>query len=265
MIAVIVLAYNRVDMLRKCVENVLLRTSDKTTELLVWDNASTDTTPEYLASVQDPRLRVVRSETNIGLNAFAKALPLTNVEYLITLDEDVIDAPEGWDSVMLDAFQRLPDVGFLAANQVDDPNSECAWIMHHRDKHLYTDHEVNGVRLLEGPVGGWCAMTSRSIHDSVGGYPTHPRHIFFHHDAAYIKSIATVGLRASVLRDLSVFHASGPYYSTVFTVKDEYYAEVDRHAARRDAVKRVLLRIPGVAAMNGRHGWFHPPAVKEKA
>ena len=44
-IAIVVLTHNRVELLRKCVENVLLRTSGETREIVIWDNGSTDGTP----------------------------------------------------------------------------------------------------------------------------------------------------------------------------------------------------------------------------
>src|SRR4249920_950957 len=47
-IAIVVLTHNRVELLRKCVENVLLRTSDATREIVIWDNASPDATADYL-------------------------------------------------------------------------------------------------------------------------------------------------------------------------------------------------------------------------
>ena len=71
-IAVVVLTHNRVHLLRKNVENVLLRTSPATREIVIWNNASTDGTAEYLESLDDPRIRVVRSEKNIGQNAYAR-------------------------------------------------------------------------------------------------------------------------------------------------------------------------------------------------
>ena len=52
-IAVVVLTHNRVQLLEKCVENVLSRTSDSTTEIVIWNNASTDETRQYLDSLDD--------------------------------------------------------------------------------------------------------------------------------------------------------------------------------------------------------------------
>lgn len=255
-----VLAYNRVDLLRQCLENVALRTSPRTREILVWDNASSDGTADYLATLTDDRLRVVRHRRNIGLNGYARAFPLTGAPYLVVLDEDVIDAPPGWDERLLEAFLRLPDVGFLATNQVDDERSLCARIMHHDDRERYEHRRVNGVSLMEGPVGGWCAMTSRRLHDRVGGFPSHRRQVFFHFDSEYIGAIEGAGFRAAILEDLAVFHASGPEFSPFFAEKDRFYATLARARARRDAVKRVVLAVPPARRLNERHGWFEPPA-----
>ena len=68
-IAIVVLTHNRVDLLRKCIENVLLRTSDATREIVIWNNGSTDGTREYLDTIDDPRFRVVHSDRNVGFNA----------------------------------------------------------------------------------------------------------------------------------------------------------------------------------------------------
>lgn len=258
-IAVVVLAYNRVHLLKQCVEKVLLRTSDATREILIWDNNSSDGTAAYLDALDDPRITVISHPTNVGLNAYADAFPRTSADYLVVLDEDVIEAPQDWDRVLLDAFVRLPDVGFLATNQVDDENSLCASIMHHKDRHLYEEVECNGVRLLDGPAGGWCGMTSRAIHDQVGGFPRHRKQVFFHFDSEYITAIETVGLRATVLRDLEVFHASGPYYSKFLPEKHEFYASLERQRGRKDAVKRVILSVPFARSLNQRYAWFSPP------
>ena len=99
-IAVVVLTHNRVHLLRECVENVLARASDATGEILVWDNASTDGTAAYLDGLDDPRLHVVHHPANIGQNAYAEAFKLTSAPYLVELDDDVVEAPPGWDGLL---------------------------------------------------------------------------------------------------------------------------------------------------------------------
>ena len=52
------------------------------------------------------------------------------------------------------------------------------------------------MRLLEGPAGGGCAMTSRELNDRVGGFRQHAKEVFWQEDAAYIEDIKRLGLRA---------------------------------------------------------------------
>jgi len=64
-ISVIIPTYNRMRSLPRAVESVLRQTFDDI-ELIVVDDCSTDGTQDYLASIKDKRLRVVRHEQNRG-------------------------------------------------------------------------------------------------------------------------------------------------------------------------------------------------------
>lgn len=263
MISIVVLTHNRHDLLRKCVENVLARTSEVTREIVIWNNGSTDGTADYLARLDDPRIQVVNHSRNIGQNAYAEAFALTAQPYMIELDDDVIDAPADWDASLLDAFRRLPRIGFLAANLVDDPNDESAYIMHHYRQHLYTAVEENGVRLLKGPTGGGCAITSRELHDRVGGFRQDEGQVFWLEDQAYIEDIGKLGYEAAFLEDLRVHHAGGPYYAPPSVEKRRYWDAYTARYVRKIRVKRALLRIPLVERLNGRYRWFEPPEALE--
>jgi GT2 family glycosyltransferase len=259
-IAVVVLTHNRVHLLQKCVENVLLRTSEATREIVIWDNASTDGTAAYLQSLDDPRIRVVRSDQNIGQNAYARAFRDTISPYLIEIDDDVVNAPAEWDAALRDAFVRLPEIGFLAADLEDDPNDLASRYRHHIRPHEYTLVEENGVRLLRGPTGGGCAITSRELNERAGGFREQKKEVFWLEDAAYIEDLERLGFGAAVLADLRVHHTGGPYYTQASKEKDEYWKRHWARRARRDAVKRALVRVPFVRRLNARFGWFVAPA-----
>jgi GT2 family glycosyltransferase len=259
-VAILVLTHNRVELLRKCVENVLARTSDATTEILIWNNGSTDGTRDYLDSLDDPRIRPVHSERNVGFNGYSKAAALTSAPFLVELDDDVVSAPEHWDATLRDAYVRLPDVGFLAADLEDDPNDEASRVRHQGRPHEYTLVEENGVRLLTGPAGSGCAMTSRAVNTLAGGFRERENEVFWLEDAAYIGDIIRVGYRATVLADLRVHHTGGPYYTTPTREKDEYWRRYWARKARRTAVKRVLVALPLVRRLNARFEWFEAPA-----
>jgi GT2 family glycosyltransferase len=251
-ISVVVLTHNRVHLLRKCVENVLLPTSAATREIVIWNNGSSDGTREYLDTVDDPRLTVVHSDANVGLNGYARAFAITSAEYLVEVDDDVVDAPAEWDAVLLDAFRRLPAIGYLAADLRDDPHDSAT---HHRYRvYDYTETEVNGVRLLNGPVGGVCTITSRELHDRVGGFRQRRRQIFWLEDAAYVESIERLGFGAAVLADLKVHHTGGDHYGAGLPVKDAFWARETRRRARRSAIKKLAFRVPYLRRLHARVG-----------
>lgn len=65
-ISVLMPAYNAERYILPSILSVLAQTFEDF-ELLVVDDCSTDRTPDILASIQDPRLRVLRNEANLGI------------------------------------------------------------------------------------------------------------------------------------------------------------------------------------------------------
>jgi GT2 family glycosyltransferase len=267
-ISLVVLTHNRVHLLQKCVENVLARASSATREIVIWNNASTDATAAYLATLTDPRIRVVDHPENIGQNGYAEAFALTTQPYMVELDDDVTDAPERWDETLLEAFRALPKIGFLAANLVDDPNDVASYVLHHlrpgANPAAYQHVVENGIRLRKGPTGGGCAMTSRELHDHVGGFRQEAGKVFWLEDQAYIEDITKLGYEAAYLEDLRVHHTGGPYYAPPSPEKKRYWDAFERDIRRKMMVKRVLYRVPFVPQLNDRRRWFEPPVSREE-
>jgi GT2 family glycosyltransferase len=265
-IAMVVLTYNRLHLLRKCVDNVLLRTSDDTTTIIIWNNASTDGTSEYLDALDHPRIRVVNHDENIGQSGYARAFRETTEPFMLELDDDMIDAPQDWDRAMLEAYQALPKVGFLQARLADDGFSPGSDLFYRENRHLYELKEVPGTDFKiwqGGPVGGGCTITDRELHDRVGGFIEHKKLTFFYEDQEYVQAIRRLGYETAVLDDIEVFHAGGPHYAELVPEKLEFWAHRDRIASRKDTVKRILLAIPFVRPLNAKRGWFQPPAPRK--
>jgi len=263
MIAVVVLTHDRVHLLRQCVDNVLARASELTTEILIWDNASADGTAAYLDSLTDPRIRAVRHDENIGQNAYAEAVRLTTAPYVIELDDDMIDSPAEWDRSLLEAYEKLPKIGFLAANLVDNPHDTAARVMYRERPQAYHTEVVEGVRLKRGPVGGGCALTARELMERVGGFRQQHDDVFWLEDAAYIEDIARIGYEAAYLEDVQLKHAGGSYYAKSTAEKHAYWKAYWVREIRKNRIKKALLLVPGVRPLNERHGWFRLADVPE--
>src|SRR5688572_5160871 len=65
-ISILTPVWNGLPYLKETVESVLAQ-DYQDWEMIIADNASTDGTTEYLQSLTDPRIKVYRHETNLGL------------------------------------------------------------------------------------------------------------------------------------------------------------------------------------------------------
>ena len=128
---------------------------------------------------------------NIGLNAYRLACAQTSGSHLIELDDDVVCAPFGWDRMLLEAYELLPDVGYLAAGIIDDGRSIAADLMFRQDRHKYQRRQVGGVTLLEADRR--LVLDYRGLYDRVGGFRQHKRLVFWREDGTYIADIGELG------------------------------------------------------------------------
>jgi glycosyltransferase involved in cell wall biosynthesis len=79
---------------REAVESILTQTFADF-ELIVVDDVSSDRTPEILASIGDPRLRIVRSETRGGIaGSCNRAIALARGRYIARMDHDDVSLPQ---------------------------------------------------------------------------------------------------------------------------------------------------------------------------
>lgn len=95
-------------------------------EVIVYDNASTDGTSEYLADMfKDSRLRIVRNETDCGYivnrnRGFKEA----NAQYILSLDDDAYFQSEQTVARALLWFSNEPNAGALALAYVEPLNRQ---------------------------------------------------------------------------------------------------------------------------------------------
>ena len=88
LVTVAVTTHNRSDLLLRALRSVLDQTYTHL-EILVSDDASTDTTPELMAKVRDPRFRYVRMEKPTGIAGnFQNGLDHAHGELFMILNDD---------------------------------------------------------------------------------------------------------------------------------------------------------------------------------
>ena len=86
-VSIIIVNYNGRQLLEKCLKS-LDQTSFKSFEIIVVDNASTDTSVSYLQSTY-PKIKLIRLASNTGFaNGNNEALPYVKGEYVLFLNND---------------------------------------------------------------------------------------------------------------------------------------------------------------------------------
>lgn len=87
-VSVIIPTHNRAMLLKKAIQSVLDQ-SYTDFEIMVYDDASTDNTPQVVESFTDKRIKFTRHERNIGVNEVRNnAVINSNSDYIAFLDDD---------------------------------------------------------------------------------------------------------------------------------------------------------------------------------
>ncbi len=92
-ICVTIVTYNSRRYIARCLETVLAQEGIRL-DVVIIDNASSDGTTACLASIADPRVRIVQNGKNVGFAAAQnQAIALSDSDWVLTLNPDVLLLP----------------------------------------------------------------------------------------------------------------------------------------------------------------------------
>lgn len=95
-VSILVLTYNNLPLNQACLASVCTQTAYPNYELVVVDNGSTDGTLEYLASLEDEHVRVIRNPENLGFAGGNNVgIRASDGTYVMLLNNDTI-VTRGW-------------------------------------------------------------------------------------------------------------------------------------------------------------------------
>jgi glycosyltransferase involved in cell wall biosynthesis len=131
-------------------------------ELIVIDDGSTDATPDVLAAVRDPRLRLERRVREGLTRALIRAIELARAPLLARLDADDVAMPERL-ALQHEYLDAHPDVGLLGtgAREVDPTGREVAIVRPPVDDASIRRAWSCGGRRWTGPAGTIARSRSR--------------------------------------------------------------------------------------------------------
>lgn len=165
-VSVIIPSHNRAAMLGRALASVFAQTNGDF-EVIVVDDASTDDTPDILASARDPRLRCVRHEDRLGANAARNSgLRLARARYIAFLDSD-----DEWFPAKLDRQLRVFERSSRATGLVYAGTVFVYADSRSRVKIPRCRGRITRRLLVDNVVGSTSTgMVRREVFDVVGGF-----------------------------------------------------------------------------------------------
>jgi O-antigen/teichoic acid export membrane protein/GT2 family glycosyltransferase len=211
LISFCVVTHNRLPMLKQNLNSLLDSVKNINSEILVWDNNSDDGTKEYLTAIssENKNIKVTLHDKNIGCNAKGKNIELSKGDFIIGIDDDVLEFPEHWAEDFVRAYKKIPYAGYLATDVIQNEFTNGA----KTDEYVYNLHNYNDIILLEGPTGGWCFMVSREVYNTIGKFYVNYDRTFFFEDKDYCFRTLAKGFRVGIVDGIKVLHATGEYYN----------------------------------------------------
>jgi glycosyltransferase involved in cell wall biosynthesis len=160
-ISVHVPAHNYAHYLPEAIDSLLSQTFQDW-EAIVIDDASTDATPEVLARIRDPRVRVHRHDRCMkNIRTYNEAIDLARGEFFVILSADDRYRPRFLQQVV-ESFDRHPEATLVYTNH-EFINAAGRVIGHTRSM----PHTSNGLfddveHILEQPYIAGCAAVTRT-------------------------------------------------------------------------------------------------------
>jgi len=229
LISICILTWNRSKFLEMCIDNLLeALIYFENSEILIMDNGSTDQTEKVLEKYkQNKQIRIIRNKKHIGIRAYKKLFGKAKGDYIIDLDDDVLEFPLYFDRTMIEYMNLYSDYGFLALNVIQNEYTNGA----KPDASNYMDDIRHGKTVLKGPAGGWCTCFRRDDYMKI-------RNIFNLTPLSFKKGGEDnilaglfkkyLKLNVGIIKDQVCFHACGAHYA-------RQYGHLEREIAKYES------------------------------
>ncbi len=191
-VAAIVVTYNRLELLRQCVE--ALRAQTAACDILIVDNASTDGTANWLASQPDLHCRNTGSNLG-GAGGFHFGMRWAvedSYEYVWLMDDDTLPQPDALEK-LLEADRVLDgNYGWLSSVALWTDGSECKMNRQKLKKSFYEYSPLMKYGLVQAEQATFVSLFLRSETICCFGLPIKEYYIWGD-DIEYTRRIAVRG------------------------------------------------------------------------
>ncbi len=214
LVSIILLNYNGFEDIRSCIDSIS-RNTPESHEIVVFDNASTDSSPTYLRSL--PGIFLVESPVNLGCPA-GRAQAMTYIHpasrYIIFLDNDTV-VTKGWITKFITHTERDRTIGIMGprSNYVSGTqlvrDVSYSNIKELESFALQWSLKNKGVSTPTHRLIGFCMFITRDVIEKVGSIDASFGKFGFEDDD-YTWRTVVAGFKAMIANDVFIHHKGGP-------------------------------------------------------
>ena len=165
-VSVVMSVYNGMPYVKQAVESILNQTY-KNFEFIIVDDASTDKSWEYLRSLRDKRVKLIKNKKNLGLAASLNiALRQAQGDFVARMDADDISLPIRLeDQVNFLNINKTIDVCGTFAKLIDEKNNIIGKL-----KYSTSPQQIKKVLILKNPIIHPTLMARKTFFQKLNGY-----------------------------------------------------------------------------------------------
>lgn len=217
----LILTWNRAKFLEMCLSKLTDAIRDlNSIEIIIMNNGSTDQTYEVAEKYRDKKyVRIFHNKKNYGLSGYKRLFRLAKGEYIVMIDDDVLDFPAGLDHIFEEHMKVFTEYGFVALDVIQNEFTNGA----KPGPESYTEIERKGLLLQDGPTGAWCTCIRKKDFDKIRLlFRFGPKLSFKMAHDGYLQLLFKkfLKLKSGIIKDKKCFHASGPHYSKQYGFLD---------------------------------------------
>ena len=174
-VSFVVPCYKLAHLLPECINSILLQ-SFRDFEVLIMDDCSPDNTPEVAQSFQDPRVKHIRNEPNLGhLRNYNKGIELARGRYIWLISADDYLRRSYVLERYIEQLERHPSVGFAYCSGVGLKDGRETGLLEYS---VYADRDLilPGHKFLKKLLTGNLVLAAsglvrRECYERLGAFP----------------------------------------------------------------------------------------------
>lgn len=236
-LSIVILAWNNQKDLQNCIESII-QTYQEYYQLIIVDNASTDTTSEYLVKLEqnweqkNSKLKIIKNNKNLGYAAGNNvALDYIEGEYTLWLNQDIVVQKQSIQKLAQYLDNHL-EYGMLAP-QLQYPDGQIqkscrqlptlVHILNSIFKLKWDDNfDYTQSQECEQPMAS-AIMIRSSVMQELGGFDAHPDYWLFFNDVDLSKNLQSRDYKTYYLAEAKMYHNHGASTRKLWNIKKRLY------------------------------------------